>query len=84
MSYQVSPAQAVESAGKLLKEGACESVKLEGGLEVAEHAHRIVRAGIPVVGHVGLAREFGQDSHDLRKGDTRRSQGFTDYLVAQP
>lgn len=54
MSYQVSPSQAVESAGKLMKEGACESVKLEGGQEVAEHVHRIVRAGIPVVGHVGL------------------------------
>lgn len=54
MSYQVSAAQAVESAGKLMKEGACESVKLEGGQEVAEHVHRIVRAGIPVVGHVGL------------------------------
>lgn len=54
MSYQVSPAQAVESAGKLMKEGACESIKLEGGQEVAEHVLRIVRAGIPVVGHVGL------------------------------
>jgi 3-methyl-2-oxobutanoate hydroxymethyltransferase len=37
-----------------MKEGACESVKLEGGQEVAEHVHRIVRAGVPVVGHVGL------------------------------
>jgi 3-methyl-2-oxobutanoate hydroxymethyltransferase len=54
MSYQVSPQQAVESAGKLMKDGACESVKLEGGQEVAEHVHRIVRAGVPVVGHVGL------------------------------
>jgi 3-methyl-2-oxobutanoate hydroxymethyltransferase len=54
MSYQVSPQQAVESAGKLMKEGACESVKLEGGQEVAEHVHRIVRAGVPVVGHIGL------------------------------
>jgi 3-methyl-2-oxobutanoate hydroxymethyltransferase len=54
MSYQVSPAQAVESAGKLMKEGACESIKLEGGQEVAEHVVRIVRAGIAVVGHVGL------------------------------
>jgi 3-methyl-2-oxobutanoate hydroxymethyltransferase len=54
LSYQVSVAQAVESAGKLLKDGACESVKLEGGQDVAEHVHRIVRAGIPVVGHVGL------------------------------
>jgi 3-methyl-2-oxobutanoate hydroxymethyltransferase len=54
MSYQVSAAQAVETAGKLMKEGACESVKLEGGQEVAEAVHRIVRAGIPVVGHIGL------------------------------
>src|SRR5258706_12024141 len=54
MSYQVSPQQAVESAGRLMKDGAFESVKLEGGSEVAEHVHRIVRAGVPVVGHVGL------------------------------
>ena len=54
MSYQVSPTQAVESAGKLMKDGAAESVKLEGGAEFAEHVRRIVRAGIPVVGHVGL------------------------------
>jgi 3-methyl-2-oxobutanoate hydroxymethyltransferase len=54
MSYQVSPAQAVESAGRMVKEGGCESVKLEGGEEMAEHVSRIVRAGIPVMGHVGL------------------------------
>src|SRR5205085_9924938 len=54
MSCQVSRGRAVERAGKVRKEGACESVKLEGGGEVAEHVHRIVRAGIPVVGHVGL------------------------------
>ncbi len=54
MSYQVSPVQAVESAGKLMKDGAFESVKLEGGAEVAEHVWRIARAGVPVMGHVGL------------------------------
>jgi 3-methyl-2-oxobutanoate hydroxymethyltransferase len=54
MSYQVSPSQAVEAAGKLLKEGAVESVKLEGGEDFAEHVWRIVRAGVPVMGHVGL------------------------------
>jgi 3-methyl-2-oxobutanoate hydroxymethyltransferase len=54
MSYQVSAVQAVESAGRLLKEGAFHSVKLEGGQEVVEHVSRIVRAGIPVMGHVGL------------------------------
>jgi 3-methyl-2-oxobutanoate hydroxymethyltransferase len=54
MSYQVSPAQAVESAGKMIQQGAFESVKLEGGTDMAEHVRRIVRAGIPVMGHVGL------------------------------
>jgi 3-methyl-2-oxobutanoate hydroxymethyltransferase len=54
MSYQVSPEQAVASAGKLVKEGGLEAVKLEGGEEVAEHVRRIVRAGVPVMGHVGL------------------------------
>jgi 3-methyl-2-oxobutanoate hydroxymethyltransferase len=54
MSYQVSATQAVESAGKLLKDGAVESVKLEGGEDFAEHVWRIVRAGVPVMGHVGL------------------------------
>ena len=54
MSYQSSPTRALDSAGKLLKEGGFESVKLEGGEEVAEHIWRMTRAGIPVMGHVGL------------------------------
>ncbi len=54
MSFQVSALQALENAGKLVKDGSCESVKLEGGEEVAEHVRRIVGAGIPVMGHVGL------------------------------
>ena len=54
MSFQVSAERALENAGKLIKEGAFESVKLEGGEEVAEHVRRIVAAGIPVMGHVGL------------------------------
>lgn len=54
MSFQLSPLHALESAGKLMKEGGFESVKLEGGEEVAEHVRRIVAAGIPVMGHVGL------------------------------
>jgi 3-methyl-2-oxobutanoate hydroxymethyltransferase len=54
MSYQVSPAHAVESAGRMLKEGAFESVKLEGGGEFAEHVRSLVRVGIPVMGHLGL------------------------------
>jgi len=54
MSYQASITQAIESAGKLVKEGGYESVKIEGGEEVAESVRRMVIAGIPVMGHVGL------------------------------
>lgn len=54
LSYQVSAERALESAGRLLKEGDCESVKLEGGLAVADTVRRIVAAGVPVMGHVGL------------------------------
>jgi len=54
LSYQASPEKALESAGRLMKEGFCESVKLEGGAEYAPHVKLLVRAGIPVVGHIGL------------------------------
>lgn len=54
MSFQVSPTQALENAGRMIKEGTFESVKLEGGREVEEHVRRIVSAGIPVMGHIGL------------------------------
>lgn len=54
MSFQVSPERALEAAGQMVKEGAFESVKLEGGAQYAEHVRRIVGAGIPVMGHLGL------------------------------
>jgi len=54
MSYQVSPEQALTSAGRIVKEGGADCVKLEGGVHVASHVRAIVRAGIPVMGHVGL------------------------------
>jgi 3-methyl-2-oxobutanoate hydroxymethyltransferase len=54
LSYQCSHEQALAAAGRLVKEGGVESVKLEGGREIAETIYRMVRMGIPVVGHVGL------------------------------
>jgi 3-methyl-2-oxobutanoate hydroxymethyltransferase len=54
MSYQVSPEDAVRNAGRLVAEGGVGSVKLEGGSEFAETVARIVRASIPVMGHLGL------------------------------
>ena len=54
MSYQLSPEQAMESAGRLMQEGRAQSVKLEGGQRSAPAIARLVEVGIPVVGHVGL------------------------------
>ncbi|RKH58509.1 3-methyl-2-oxobutanoate hydroxymethyltransferase [Corallococcus aberystwythensis] len=54
MSYQVSPQEAVRNAGRLVSEGNVGSVKLEGGAEFADTVRAIVRASIPVMGHLGL------------------------------
>src|SRR5881227_2742481 len=54
MSYQVSPQQALESAGRLVKEGGAHAVKLEGGVRSAAAIEAIVGADIPLVGHIGL------------------------------
>lgn len=54
LTYQVSPRQAVRSAGALLKSGGAAAVKLEGGERVAEAIAACVRADIPVMAHVGL------------------------------
>ncbi len=54
MSYQVSREEAIRNAGRFIKEAGCDSVKLEGGSEVAHVVEAIVRAGIPVCGHIGL------------------------------
>lgn len=53
-SYNEGPVQAVRSATRLIKEGGCQAVKLEGGVEMAPAVRAITEAGIPVVGHVGL------------------------------
>lgn len=54
LSYQVSDREAVANAGRLVKEGWVDAVKLEGGLERTSTVERIVSAGIPVMGHLGL------------------------------
>ncbi|MDH5298661.1 MAG: 3-methyl-2-oxobutanoate hydroxymethyltransferase [Desulfobulbaceae bacterium] len=54
LSYQVDAREAVTNAGRFLKEAGCDAVKLEGGEEVADTVRAVVRAGIPVMGHIGL------------------------------
>ncbi len=54
MSYQVTPEQALESAGRLVRESGCQAVKLEGGRRSRAAIEKIVEAGIPVAGHIGM------------------------------
>ena len=54
MSYQASLEEGIRNAGRLVKEGGAEAVKLEGGAEYAELSRRLSRIGIPVMGHIGL------------------------------
>ena len=53
-TYQISPEEALKNATRLMQEGRVQSVKLEGGVAVAPSVSRIVEAGIPVMGHLGL------------------------------
>jgi 3-methyl-2-oxobutanoate hydroxymethyltransferase len=54
MSYQISPEQALASAGRIVKESEADCVKMEGGEYFAPYVEKIVSAGIPTIGHIGL------------------------------
>jgi 3-methyl-2-oxobutanoate hydroxymethyltransferase len=54
MSYQVNREEAIRNAGRFMKDAGCDSVKLEGGSEMAPAVEAIVKAGIPVCAHIGL------------------------------
>jgi 3-methyl-2-oxobutanoate hydroxymethyltransferase len=54
MTYKIQPQEALRNAARLVQEGGCEAVKLEGGRQMADTVKMIVDAGIPVMGHIGL------------------------------
>ena len=54
MSYQPSVETAIRNAGRFMAEAGCDSIKLEGGAEMADRVAGIVRSGIPTIGHLGL------------------------------
>jgi 3-methyl-2-oxobutanoate hydroxymethyltransferase len=79
MTYQASVEQGMANAGRLIKEGGCHSIKLEGGAQHAELVRRLVGAGIPVMGHIGLTP---QSYHQLGGFKVQgREQGGRERLI---
>lgn len=66
LSYQTDARDAIYNAGRLIKEGGADVVKLEGGQEFAPTVKAIVRAGIPVVGHIGITPQSASMSGGFR------------------
>jgi 3-methyl-2-oxobutanoate hydroxymethyltransferase len=62
MTFQISPEEALRNAARLMTEGQVGAVKIEGGVDVAPTVERLVRAGIPVCGHLGFTP---QSAHTL-------------------
>ena len=58
MSCQVSPEQATTNAGRFLKEGDAQAVKIEGGVKMADTVEKVTDSGIPVMGHIGLTPQL--------------------------
>ncbi len=66
MSYQPSNELAIKNAGRFIAEGGADAVKLEGGARMAERVEAIVKAGIPVMGHIGLTPQAASQIGGLR------------------
>jgi 3-methyl-2-oxobutanoate hydroxymethyltransferase len=84
MSYQAGAEQALANAGRMMKEGGFESVKLEGGREIADVVHRMVRMGIPVLGHVGLLpqRVHAMGGFKVQGRTTDAAEGILEDAIA--
>jgi 3-methyl-2-oxobutanoate hydroxymethyltransferase len=76
LTYNVNPDEALRNAGRLIQEGGAQAVKLEGGRKLAGTVERMVEAGIPVMGHLGLTPQsvlqFGGYTVQARTADAIR------------
>jgi 3-methyl-2-oxobutanoate hydroxymethyltransferase len=84
-SYQVSPAQALETAVRFMKEGDAHAVKLEGGSRVAAQVEAIVDAGVPVMAHIGFTpqSEHGLGGYRVQGRGDAAQRLLDDALVLQ-
>ncbi len=86
MSYQISPEQALQNAGRIMKETGCSAVKLEGGKDIAPAIRLITNAGIPVVAHIGMTPQSVNAFGGFKvqgKGEANARRVLEDALAVQ-
>lgn len=83
LSYQVSPADAVRNAGRIIKETGADAVKLEGGAIQEETIRAIMRADIPVMAHVGMRPQAVRQLGSMGRVHRDEEQLLQDALAAQ-
>ena len=83
LSYQVSVESAVANAGRLVKEGGAEAVKLEGGLTVVDAVRRLADIDVPVMGHIGLTPQsvHRMGGHKVQGRSSGRAAGGRERLL---
>jgi 3-methyl-2-oxobutanoate hydroxymethyltransferase len=83
LTYQVSVEQAVRNAGRLIKDGGAEAVKLEGGITMADTIRRLVDVDIPVMGHIGLTPQsiHRMGGHRVQGRRSGRGPGCRERLL---
>jgi 3-methyl-2-oxobutanoate hydroxymethyltransferase len=84
MSFQVSAEEAVRNAGRFVKEGGMEAVKVEGGKEESQVVGAIARAGIPVLGHIGVTPQTAtlQGGYKIQGKDTASAAKLVEDALA--
>jgi 3-methyl-2-oxobutanoate hydroxymethyltransferase len=83
LSFQVSPERALEAAGRLVKDGRADAVKLEGGERSVPAVEKIVAAGIPVMGHLGLTPQSVLTLGGYKLRGKRKTEGETIFADAR-
>jgi len=84
MSYNTSVREAIINAGRFLKEGGCDVVKLEGGVDFAPTVEAIIKAGIPVQGHIGLTPQTASalGGFKMQGKDAQAAKNIVDDAIA--
>ena len=84
MTYNIGEKETIRNAGRFIKEGGCGAIKIEGGTEMAGIVKTLVKAGIPVLGHIGLTPQTATQlgGFKVQGKDAKSAQRLIDSALA--